>query len=502
MSKNGHSNAGFVGDHADSVQKPTGKSYSLELAEKGGSHSNSSTNKAIVAKDPDYNPYQNRDVEHPTTNSETLFHLLKGSLGTGILAMPNAFRNSGYITGSIGTIVIGFICTYCIHQLVKAEYELCRRKKVRFMSLPMHARPYQCFSLSAPISQIPSMNYPAVAETALGEGPGFFRACAPYIGTVVNTFLLIYQLGTCCVYVVFVASNIKAIVDAVGDTNVDVRLCMIIILLPLILINWVRNLKYLAPFSTLANAITMVSFGIICYYIFREPVSTEGKDAFGKPENFPLFFGTVLFALEAIGVILPLENEMKTPQKFGGNCGVLNVSMILIVFLYVGMGLFGYLNYGNSVLGSITLNMPEHELLSQCVKGMLAFAIYITHGLACYVAIDITWNDYVAKRLGPQRNKLFWEYAVRTILVLMTFLLAVAIPNLELFISLFGALCLSALGLAFPALIQICTHWYETKGLRKVWLLLSNFVLIIVGILGLVIGTYTSLREIVLTFSE
>jgi len=63
-------------------------------------------------------------------NSETLFHLLKGSLGTGILAMPNAFRNSGYITGSIGTIVIGFICTFCIHQLVKAQYELCRRKKV------------------------------------------------------------------------------------------------------------------------------------------------------------------------------------------------------------------------------------------------------------------------------------------------------------------------------------------------------------------------------------
>lgn len=50
-----------------------------------------------------------------------------------------------------------------------------------------------------------------------------------------------------------------------------------------------------------------------------------------------------------------------------------------------------------------------------------------------------------------------------------------AIPNLELFISLFGALCLSALGLAFPALIQICTHWYNTKGLSKVWLLLSEY---------------------------
>lgn len=206
------------------------------------------------------------------------------------------------------------------------------------------------------------MNYPAVAEAALGEGPSFFKNCAPYIGTVVNVFLLIYQLGTCCVYVVFVASNIKSIVDTVYETNVDVRLCMIIILVPLILINWVRQLKYLAPFSTLANFITMISFGFICYYIFREPVTLEGKDAIGKIENFPLFFGTVLFALEAIGVILPLENEMKTPHKFGGSCGVLNISMVWIVFLYVGMGLFGYLNYGASVLGSITLNLPEHEM--------------------------------------------------------------------------------------------------------------------------------------------
>lgn len=59
-----------------------------------------------------------------------MIHLLKGSLGTGILAMPNAFHNSGYIVGAIGTIIIGIICTYCIHMLLRAHYELCRRKKV------------------------------------------------------------------------------------------------------------------------------------------------------------------------------------------------------------------------------------------------------------------------------------------------------------------------------------------------------------------------------------
>lgn len=57
--------------------------------------------------------------------------------------------------------------------------------------------------------------------------------------------------------------------------------------------------------------------------------------------------------------ILPLENEMKTPKSFGGNFGVLNRAMIVIVSLYVGMGLFGYMNYGSKVLGSITLNLPN-----------------------------------------------------------------------------------------------------------------------------------------------
>lgn len=58
--------------------------------------------------------------------------------------------------------------------------------------------------------------------------------------------------------------------------------------------------------------------------------------------------------------------------------------------------------------------------MAQCVKGMLAFAIYITHGLACYVAIDITWNDYLKKNLGDSPRSVFYEYIARTVLVLIT----------------------------------------------------------------------------------
>lgn len=138
---------------------------------------------------------------------------------------------------------------------------------------------------------------------------------------------MIYQLGTCCVYVVFISSNIKGVADLYFAEPVDVRLIMVMILLPLIFLNWVsggeiqrrvtdgsksflllfrlqiRNLKYLAPFSTFANFITMVSFGLILYYIFETPFTLEDRHAVGEIKNFPLFFGTVLFALEAIGVV-------------------------------------------------------------------------------------------------------------------------------------------------------------------------------------------------------
>lgn len=65
----------------------------------------------------------------------------------------------------------------------------------------------------------------------------------------------------------------------------------------------IRNLKLLAPFSTFANFVTLITFGIIAYYIFKDPLTLEGKPMAGDIKKFPLFFGTVLFALEAIGVV-------------------------------------------------------------------------------------------------------------------------------------------------------------------------------------------------------
>ncbi|XP_018300510.1 proton-coupled amino acid transporter-like protein CG1139 [Mycetomoellerius zeteki] len=442
--------------------------YVLELEEK---------KKNVYEQENDYDPYEHRVVEHPTNNAETMLHLVKGSLGTGILAMPKAFYHAGYVVGIIATIIIGLLCIYCMRILVRSEYELCKRKRV------------------------PAMTYPGTAESALLEGPMFLRRFSKVSIYVVNIFLLIYQMGTCCVYLVFIATNLQSGLSPYF--TMELEKYMAIILIPLILVNYIRNLKFLAPFSTLANVIMLVGIAIILYYIFREPLSFEERVAFGEVTNFPLFFGTVLFALEAIGVIMPLENEMKTPKSFMKHCGVLNISMGIIVVMYAGMGFFGYMRFGSEIAGSITLNLSAYqEKLGDAVQILLAIAIFFTHPIQCYVAIDILWNEYISHFFEKYRSKLFWEYVTRTVIILITFALAISIPELDLFISLFGAFCLSGLGLTFPAIIQLCTFWKVLGPTEKKIMVAKNTCLILLGTLGLIVGTYTSLREIIKKFSS
>lgn len=52
---------------------------------------------------------------------------------------------------------------------------------------------------------------------------------------------------------------------------------------------------------------------------------------------------------------------MKTPASFGGTTGVLNIGMFAITIMYVAMGFFGYVKYGEYSEGSVTLNLPPND---------------------------------------------------------------------------------------------------------------------------------------------
>lgn len=272
-------------------------------------------------------------------NGETLAHFIKGSLGSGILAMPLAFAHAGLWFGLAAMIMVGFICTYCVHILVKCGHIMCRR------------------------TQTSSLGYAELAESVFVNGPEMFHKYSRLSGVVINTFIVMTLFGCCCVYNVFVATNVKQVIEHYCQFEYDLRWYILVMLPFLILINLIRNLKSMAVFSVIANVFVSLCLVVTAYYIFRDdlPAPSE-RAAVADYKRMPLFFGTAVFALEAIGVVMTLENNMKTPENFIGCPGVLNIGMSVVVVLYTLVGFFGYWKYGDDTKGSITLNFPTEEM--------------------------------------------------------------------------------------------------------------------------------------------
>nr|CAD7403988.1 unnamed protein product [Timema cristinae] len=260
-------------------------------------------------------------------------------------------------------------------------------------------------------------------------------------------------------------------------------------LVPMIMLNWVKNLKYLTPVSLFAAILTVVGLGITFFYMLQGLPKTSTVHAFASWKQLPLYFGTAIYAFEGIGVILPLENNMKNPQDFGGCTGVLNTGMVIVAALYTAVGFFGYLKYGDAVkVGSITLNLPPGDILAQCVRIMMAVAIFLSYGLQFYVPMNVVW-PMVKPHLTSEKTQFIGEYVLRTFLVILTFALAAAIPNLGAVISLVGAVSSSTLALIFPPFIEIITFWHVGFG-KNNWVLWKDIAIIVFGLCGFGFGSY------------
>ncbi|KAJ2954653.1 hypothetical protein O0L34_g2948 [Tuta absoluta] len=412
-------------------------------------------------------------AKHPTSYMDTMLHIFKGNIGSGLLAMGDAFKNGGLIFAPIMTAVLGIISVHAQHLLLNCADEL-------------HV-------------QLKRENPPGFAETVglvFAHGPIRLRPLATAMKIIVNTFLCITQLGFCCVYIVFIANNIKMICDQYGIT-IDLSIHMIFVVVPVLVSCMVRNLKYLTPFSTIANVLMAVGVSVVVYEAAQDLPPVADRHYIASWNQLPLYFGTAIYAFEGIGLVLPLKNEMRRPELFQKPLGVLNVGMVIVGTIFITVGFLGYLKWGDDVAGSLTLNLRPGHVLSNVVQGVIAIAMLFTYPLQFYVPVKITWPA-LQKRLGAA-SPVAKELGYRALLVLLTFILAESIPELGLFISLVGAVSSVALALVFPPLIEMVMASQKPSGLTS-FILVKNCIIITMGLFIFVTGTYESISSIIVAF--
>ena len=204
-----------------------------------------------------------------------------------------------------------------------------------------------------------------------------------------------------------------------------------------------------------------------------------------KMTMWPFFFGVAVYCYEGVGMVIPLESEMKDPGRFPS----LLVSVIGgVTLLYGSFGMFGYLAFGDDTREIITLNLPE-GMLPVAMKSALCIGLYFTHPLCLYPVHQILEAGCYTARGCVARSQ---QNGLRLALVSVTALCAITIPNFGIFLSLIGSSCAALLALILPSAFHLKLRWHTTGPLSKA----RDAAVLLIGVAAGIVGTLDAGRNL------
>ena len=83
----------------------------------------------------------------------------------------------------------------------------------------------------------------------------------------------------------------------------DVRSWILFLLLPVLILSFIKRLSIISDLSAVANVLCFVGLVGTYQFLFFNIGNPGDYPAFGPLKELPLFFGTALFAFEGIGIV-------------------------------------------------------------------------------------------------------------------------------------------------------------------------------------------------------
>mmetsp|Transcript_807 Transcript_807/g.1432 ORF Transcript_807/g.1432 Transcript_807/m.1432 type:complete len:533 (+) Transcript_807:278-1876(+) len=297
-------------------------------------------------------------------------HVVKGNVGPGCLSMPYAFSQGGLIPSLCIMIVFAPACIYCMLLLVWSKHKMLLDGGARGVS------PRQ-------------INFEEVGVYALGTMGG----------KIIEVFVLFTQLGVCSIYFDFCSTNLHAVFP-----NVEAKVFIILMTPVTMMTVLIRDARGLVVFSTIA------SFFIVSALltIYGEVIPHLGGDLykgpirmFGQLDRVPLVFGSLAFAFEGIGLILPIESSLAENQR-AGFPRVLGIGMTTVAIIFLITGVLCFVALGTVDNASITaslLGVGLGEKVLDLLNMMVCAAVFLTYPLQFLPAAQI-----VEKKTGQDQT--------------------------------------------------------------------------------------------------
>ncbi|KAG1051084.1 hypothetical protein G6F43_006687 [Rhizopus delemar] len=347
---------------------------------------------------------------------KALFMLLKAFIGTGVIFLPGSFASGGLVLSIVLMIILASLCLVAFQLLVIAQQKI-------------------------------GGSYGDVAQSLYGR----------YVKTLINFFLCISQMGFVASYLIFISENIGIVVNTVNNCHApfEAKYYIWIVLAVVIPICWVRKIARLSYVAIVADI--FIAFGLICIlYFTSSQIAQHGVGhnlIMVNNQDFALMIGTAVFSFEGIGMVVPVVEGMREPEKFPR---VLTVGIIICTVVFTLIGAIGYVAYGDIVQASVVANIPRVPL-STTVQILYACAMILTSPFMLYPPLTIIERAVFGKRSGQTSLKVKWlKNFIRSLvpLVCAAVSFGVGASNLNKFVALVGSVACMPLCFIFPGLFH------------------------------------------------
>ncbi|KAI4470291.1 hypothetical protein MML48_1g04680 [Holotrichia oblita] len=381
--------------------------------------------------------------------------------GSGVLALPRAIVNSGWI-GLILLIVFCFNAAFggtrlgACWQILEERFPECRKKT---------RNPYATIAQKAVGKYAAAVVSGCIQFTLFGAGTVYLLLASQMLQELLNNFLP--NLSLCFWFIV------------IG-----------IFTMPLMWLGSPKDFRFVGVIAFLTTAVACILFfsQIIIDGITLKTVVPHRTHDF---HDFFLAFGTLLFAFGGASTFPTIQNDMQEKDKFSISV-IIAFSVILLLYLPIAMA--GFFVYSEDVLPNVAMSITQTTLV---IFANISMAIHLI--FAFLIVINPVCQE-MEEIFGIPHHYNWKRCLVRTVMILVMIFVGETVTNFGKILSLVGGSTITMLTFVFPPYfyLKLCSQtsplWPEHHIPQYIEIYLWE--LIFLGIIGGAASTYSATKAI------